>query len=339
MAKQSLSRSAASSPGAKQHPPAKAATTPAAADRKQDPKKIRKLIDLGKERGYLTYTEVNEAVPREGSTPEELDSVDVDARRHGHRGRRVHGGRRRFAAEAEAEAEPDRSREVGDAGARRARPSATPPIRCGCTCRRWAACRFSSREEEVAIAKEIEAGEMQVRGRSVLATARPSTTSRPWRRSSRAARSRRARSSSRRTTRSTRRKRRAPRAGVPEVGRAAADATPWSARRPPTGKRRAPRRAPSATRSSRACRKRSRPGSLRSSSVERHISAIVDKLKEATDLIRGHEQSVRAFETRSGKTVAELLRVGPRLRSRREAGQSGDGHFLQDPGRRASPAG
>lgn len=75
MAKHAPSRSAASSAGAKQLPTKAAAAPVAAGDRKQDPKKIRKLIDLGKERGYLTYTEVNEAVPREGSTPEELDSV------------------------------------------------------------------------------------------------------------------------------------------------------------------------------------------------------------------------------------------------------------------------
>jgi RNA polymerase primary sigma factor len=48
---------------------------------------------------------------------------------------------------------------------------------------------------------------------------------------------------------------------------------------------------------------------------ERHISAIVDKLKEATDLIRGHEHTVRSFETRSGKPVVELMRIAARLRS------------------------
>src|SRR2546430_8904052 len=93
MAKQAPSRGVAASPAKPQAapaktpaqakaPPAKASaqakaspSSPASGDRKQDPKKIRKLIDLGKERGYLTYTEVNEAVPREGSTTEELDSV------------------------------------------------------------------------------------------------------------------------------------------------------------------------------------------------------------------------------------------------------------------------
>ena len=73
MAKHAPTRGAAAS--GKAAAPAKAQAAPAAGDKKQDPKKIRKLIDLGKERGYLTYTEVNEAVPREGSTTEELDSV------------------------------------------------------------------------------------------------------------------------------------------------------------------------------------------------------------------------------------------------------------------------
>src|ERR1044071_5598901 len=81
MAKQSPSRAGApSSSGGKTPPPSAqakaAAPAPAGDPRKQDPKKkISKLIDLGKERGYLTYTEVNEAVPRDGSSPEELDSV------------------------------------------------------------------------------------------------------------------------------------------------------------------------------------------------------------------------------------------------------------------------
>src|ERR1700747_2983348 len=80
MAKQSPSRGpAASSSSSKAPPPSQAKAGAAAAtggERKQDPKKkISKLIDLGKERGYLTYTEVNEAVPRDGSSSEELDSV------------------------------------------------------------------------------------------------------------------------------------------------------------------------------------------------------------------------------------------------------------------------
>src|SRR5687768_17938802 len=79
MAKQPSSRGAASKPKAAakdpEQPRAQTAAPAVPEGKKQDAKKIRKLIDLGKERGYLTYTEVNEAVPREGSTPEELDSV------------------------------------------------------------------------------------------------------------------------------------------------------------------------------------------------------------------------------------------------------------------------
>src|SRR5713101_5057454 len=81
MAKQAPSRGVTPSSSGKgqtpvqAQPPVKAQPPAAGGDRKQDPKKFRKLIDLGKERGYLTFTEVNEAVPREGSTPEELDSV------------------------------------------------------------------------------------------------------------------------------------------------------------------------------------------------------------------------------------------------------------------------
>ncbi|MGH7896326.1 MAG: RNA polymerase sigma factor RpoD, partial [Candidatus Binatia bacterium] len=48
---------------------------------------------------------------------------------------------------------------------------------------------------------------------------------------------------------------------------------------------------------------------------ERHITAIVDKLKEATDLLRGHERRIREFEQRSGKAITELFRVSARLRA------------------------
>jgi RNA polymerase primary sigma factor len=38
-------------------------------------KEIKKLIDLGLQRGYLTYEEVNELLPPEILQPEQIDSV------------------------------------------------------------------------------------------------------------------------------------------------------------------------------------------------------------------------------------------------------------------------
>ncbi|MGH9391544.1 MAG: RNA polymerase sigma factor region1.1 domain-containing protein, partial [Vicinamibacteria bacterium] len=155
MAKQAPSRSvAAGKAQAKIHP-----APPAAGEKKpQDPKKIRKLIDLGKERGYLTYTEVNEAVPREGSTPEELDSVmsmlgDMDIE--------VVESMEEESFAPEAEAEPEAEPEVETPEPEeRSFGDTSDPVRM--YLQEMGGVPLLSREEEVAIAKEIEAGKMQV---------------------------------------------------------------------------------------------------------------------------------------------------------------------------------
>ena len=44
---------------------------------------VRSLITLGKERGYLLYDEVNEALPAEVHSPEELDGFLATLERYG----------------------------------------------------------------------------------------------------------------------------------------------------------------------------------------------------------------------------------------------------------------
>src|SRR5947199_10322645 len=36
---------------------------------------IKKLIDVGKEKGYLTYSEVNDLIPHDVHSPEDLDDL------------------------------------------------------------------------------------------------------------------------------------------------------------------------------------------------------------------------------------------------------------------------
>ena len=36
---------------------------------------IKKLIDAGKEKGYLTYNEVNDLIPRDIHSPDDLDDL------------------------------------------------------------------------------------------------------------------------------------------------------------------------------------------------------------------------------------------------------------------------
>jgi hypothetical protein len=71
---------------------------------------VRQLINIGKEKGYLLYDEVNELLPSEITSSEELDDL--------------------FNTFGSA----------GNSTSRRAR-STRPTIRCACTCARWGRCR------------------------------------------------------------------------------------------------------------------------------------------------------------------------------------------------------
>jgi RNA polymerase primary sigma factor len=311
MAKHSPARSAASSAGVKQNPPAKATAAPAVAgDRKQDPKKIRKLIDLGKERGYLTYTEVNEAVPREGSTPEELDSVmsmlgDMDIEV-------VESMEEEsFAAEAEAEAEAAEPEAETPEPEERSFGDTSDPVRM--YLQEMGGVPLLSREEEVAIAKEIEAGKLQVADEvfSVPLTLHYVTTMAEKLKSGEVE-ARQVLFEEDDEVDSPEKEERRVQAFLKAVG-------PLKRYAMERGKAAAGKK--SAKESAKREKKlkglqdKIKTGLVGLELGERHISAIVDKLKEATDLIRGHEHTVRGFETRSGKTVAELVRVAARLRS------------------------
>ena len=46
-----------------------------AAEKKNMKKEVKKLIDLGKEKGYLTYDDVNDMLPAEVVSPDQIDDV------------------------------------------------------------------------------------------------------------------------------------------------------------------------------------------------------------------------------------------------------------------------
>src|ERR1041384_4578329 len=46
-----------------------------AAEKKNVKKEVKKLIDLGKEKGYLTYDDVNDMLPAEVVSPDQIDDV------------------------------------------------------------------------------------------------------------------------------------------------------------------------------------------------------------------------------------------------------------------------
>ncbi len=118
---------------------------------------LKALLDQGKEKGYLTYSQVNDYLPDDAVNPEKLDQLLLVLEEQGIE----------LIDESEAE-----EREAGPGGqsARRREPRAEldlglhgrrgqPPhrrSRCACTSRRWARSRCSSANEEISLAKKIE---------------------------------------------------------------------------------------------------------------------------------------------------------------------------------------
>ena len=88
---------------------------------------VRTLINLGKERGYLLYDEIYQALPEElANAPDELDEIYI---RFGDYG-------------IEVVDVPEKATKDGPPAPRRRcptrRPSRSRTTRCACICARWA---------------------------------------------------------------------------------------------------------------------------------------------------------------------------------------------------------
>jgi len=127
---------------------------------KKNMKEVKKLIDLGKEKGYLTYDDVNDMLPAEVVSPDQIDDVMsifgemdievVDANQHVTLG----GTGEDLAEEEEEEKEIELDSDgdvVGKTG---------DPVRM--YLREMGTVSLLSREGEVEIAKKIEEGEKRV---------------------------------------------------------------------------------------------------------------------------------------------------------------------------------
>jgi RNA polymerase primary sigma factor len=139
------------------------AAKPAASDpvaQKKDIKEVKKLIDLGKEKGYLTYDEVNDMLPADIVSPDQIDDVmslfgEMDIEVIDANQRVSLAGQTDELAEeeeeekeVEVEVDGDISGKTGD------------PVRM--YLREMGTVSLLSREGEVEIAKKIEHGEKQV---------------------------------------------------------------------------------------------------------------------------------------------------------------------------------
>jgi RNA polymerase primary sigma factor len=127
---------------------------------KKNMKEVKKLIDLGKEKGYLTYDDVNDMLPAEVVSPDQIDDVmsifgEMDIEVIDSNQRVSLGGAGEDLAEEEEEEKEGDGEVDGDMVGKTG-----DPVRM--YLREMGTVSLLSREGEVEIAKKIEQGEKQV---------------------------------------------------------------------------------------------------------------------------------------------------------------------------------
>jgi len=127
---------------------------------KKDLKEVKKLIDLGKEKGYLTYDEVNDMLPADVVSPDQIDDVmslfgEMDIEVVDSNQRVSLAGQAEELAEEEEEEKEIEVDVDGDVAGKTG-----DPVRM--YLREMGTVSLLSREGEVEIAKKIEQGEKQV---------------------------------------------------------------------------------------------------------------------------------------------------------------------------------
>ena len=101
---------------------------------------VRQLINIGKEKGYLLYDEVNELLPSEITSSDELDDL---FNTFGSAGIEVIDSDQKYLRDEKAiDRTAGRAPKSSSSTSRRAR-STRRTIRSACTCARWAPCRSS----------------------------------------------------------------------------------------------------------------------------------------------------------------------------------------------------
>ena len=125
---------------------------------------IQQLVLTGKERGYLLYDEVNESLPRDVQTSQEIDDVLAGLERQGIE---VYEDHATATAAREAAAPPERSEREGDAAGEDTLDlslgmdsKSEDPVRI--YLREMGIVPLLTRESEVVIAKRIERGQLVV---------------------------------------------------------------------------------------------------------------------------------------------------------------------------------
>ena len=104
---------------------------------------VKKMIKQAKKRGFVTFDQLNEVLPSDTTSPEQIEDImamlsemgiNVTESRRGRRRRGKGRGRRRRAPIPSS----SRSRRRPSPRPRSPSPASAPTIRCACICARWA---------------------------------------------------------------------------------------------------------------------------------------------------------------------------------------------------------
>jgi RNA polymerase primary sigma factor len=137
---------------------------------KTELKEIQKLIEVAKKKGFITYNEVNDALPSSVTSPEQLDTVlsaldemDIDIVDSDEEGKKLLERRAKGEEDEDEEEEAEVTEaEAAEAAAKvvEAGMRSSDPVRL--YLRKMGAVALLSREGEVEIAKKIEQGENEM---------------------------------------------------------------------------------------------------------------------------------------------------------------------------------
>ena len=139
------------------------------AEAKTESKEVKQLIDLGKERGFLTFDEINDLLPQDLVTADQLDSVltmfddmDIELVSTEEEGKKIKQKAEKHAKEEDEEEEekPRRKPEPEEEAPADAHVRSSDPVRM--YLRKMGSVPLLTREGEVEIAKKIENGELNI---------------------------------------------------------------------------------------------------------------------------------------------------------------------------------
>ena len=118
----------------------------------QQQQKVEELVAIAKEQGYITYEEINEILPMNFDSPEQIDQIMIF----------LSGMDIQILNQAEVERQKERKKEVKEMEGTTKRPEGTSDDPVRMYLKEMGSVPLLTREEEVEISKRIEKAQMQI---------------------------------------------------------------------------------------------------------------------------------------------------------------------------------